>query len=43
MEKRILGKSGLEVSALKPAAWGPAMAMAPATEKQEAIKIIRAA
>src|ERR1700733_940397 len=43
MEKRILGKSGLEVSALGFGCMGLSYAYGPATEKQEAIKVIRAA
>jgi aryl-alcohol dehydrogenase-like predicted oxidoreductase len=43
MEKRILGKSGLEVSALSFGCMGLSYAYGPATEKQEAIKVIRAA
>src|ERR1700730_8723890 len=43
MEKRLLGKSGLEVSALGFGCMGLSYAYGPATEKQEAIKVIRAA
>lgn len=43
MEKRILGKSGLEVSALGYGCMGLSFAYGPATDKQEGIKIIRAA
>src|ERR1700721_507879 len=43
MEKRILGNSGLEVSALGFGCMGLSYAYGPATEKQEAIKVIRAA
>src|SRR6202046_1406512 len=43
MEKRILGKSGLEVSALGFGCMGLSYAYGPATEKQKAIKVIRAA
>jgi aryl-alcohol dehydrogenase-like predicted oxidoreductase len=43
MEKRILGKSGLEVSALGFGCMGLSYGYGPATEKQEAIKVIRAA
>src|SRR6202522_4208937 len=43
MEKRILGKSDLEVSALGFGCMGLSYAYGPATEKQEAIKVIRAA
>jgi aryl-alcohol dehydrogenase-like predicted oxidoreductase len=43
MEKRILGKSGLEVSALGLGCMGLSFGYGPATEKHEAIKLIRAA
>jgi aryl-alcohol dehydrogenase-like predicted oxidoreductase len=43
MEKRILGKSGLEVSALGFGCMGLSFGYGPATEKEEAIKIIRTA
>jgi aryl-alcohol dehydrogenase-like predicted oxidoreductase len=43
MQKRILGKGGLEVSALGLGCMGLSFAYGPATEKQEAIKLIRAA
>ena len=43
MEKRTLGKSGLEVSALGFGCMGLSFGFGPATEKQEAIKVIRAA
>ncbi|MFA6083978.1 aldo/keto reductase [Mucilaginibacter sp.] len=43
MEKRILGKSGLEVSALGLGCMGLSFGYGPATEKQDAIKLIRAA
>src|SRR6201990_264124 len=43
MEKRMLGKSGLEVSALGLGCMGLTFAYGPATEKQEAIKLIRGA
>ncbi len=43
MEKRILGKSGLEVSALGFGCMGLSFGYGPATEKKEAIKVIRAA
>lgn len=43
MEKRILGKSGLEVSALGFGCMALSYGYGPATEKQEAIKVIRAA
>lgn len=43
MEKRILGKSGLEVSALGFGCMGLSFGYGPATEKEEAIKVIRAA
>ncbi len=43
MEKRILGKSGLEVSALGFGCMGLSYGYGPATEKEQAIKVIRAA
>jgi aryl-alcohol dehydrogenase-like predicted oxidoreductase len=43
MEKRKLGKSGLEVSALGLGCMGLSFGYGPATEKQEAIDLIRAA
>ena len=43
MEKRILGKSGLEVSALGLGCMGLSFGYGPATDKQEAIQLIRAA
>src|SRR6201992_1993103 len=43
MQKRILGKSGLEVSALGFGCMGLSFGLGPATEKGEAIKVIRAA
>jgi len=43
MKKRILGKSGLEVSALGFGAMGLTFAYGPATDKQEAIKLLEAA
>lgn len=43
MEKRKLGNSGLEVSALGLGCMGLSFGYGPATEKQEAIKLIRAA
>lgn len=43
MQKRILGKSGLEVSALGFGCMGLSFGFGPATEKTAAIKIIRAA
>jgi aryl-alcohol dehydrogenase-like predicted oxidoreductase len=43
MEKRTLGKSGLEVSALGFGCMGLSFGLGPATEKEEAIKVIRAA
>jgi aryl-alcohol dehydrogenase-like predicted oxidoreductase len=43
MQKRILGKSGLEVSALGLGCMGLSYAYGPATEKQEAIQLIRKA
>lgn len=43
MEKRILGKNGLEVSALGYGCMGLSFAYGPATDKQTGIRIIRAA
>jgi aryl-alcohol dehydrogenase-like predicted oxidoreductase len=43
MNKRTLGKSGLEVSALGLGCMGLSFGYGPATEKSEAIKLIRAA
>ena len=43
MQKRKLGKSGLEVSAIGPGCMGLSIAYGPATEKQAAIVLIRAA
>ena len=43
MKKRILGRSGLEVSALGLGCMGLSFGYGPATDKQEAIKLIRAA
>ena len=43
MQKRILGKSGLEVSALGLGCMGLSFGYGPATEKQQAIKLIREA
>ena len=43
MQKRILGKSGLEVSALGFGCMGLSFGFGPATEKEAAIKVIRAA
>jgi aryl-alcohol dehydrogenase-like predicted oxidoreductase len=43
MQKRTLGKSGLEVSALGFGCMGLSFGLGPATEKSEAIKLIRAA
>jgi aryl-alcohol dehydrogenase-like predicted oxidoreductase len=43
MEKRILGKSGLEVSALGFGCMGLTFGYGPASDRQEAIKLIRAA
>ena len=43
MQKRTLGKSGLEVSALGFGCMGLSFGLGPATEKNEAIKVIRAA
>ena len=43
MQMRMLGKSGLEVSALGFGCMGLSYGFGPATERQEAIKVIRAA
>src|ERR1700722_4029000 len=43
MEKRKLGKSDLEVSAMGLGCMGLSFGLGPATEKQEAIHVIRAA
>ena len=43
MQKRTLGKSGLEVSALGLGCMGLSFGLGPATEKTEAIQLIRAA
>src|SRR6059036_3218910 len=43
MQKRTLGSSGLEVSALGLGSMGLSHAMGPATEKQQAIALIRSA
>src|SRR5438876_5364274 len=43
MQKRTLGKSDLEVSALGLGCMGLSFGLGPATEKSEAIKLIRAA
>ena len=43
LQKRTLGKSGLEVSALGLGCMGLSFGLGPATEKSEAIKLIRAA
>jgi aryl-alcohol dehydrogenase-like predicted oxidoreductase len=43
MQKRILGHSGLEVSALGMGCMGLSYGYGPATDKQEAIKLIRSA
>ncbi|MDW5265813.1 MULTISPECIES: aldo/keto reductase [Acidobacteriaceae] len=43
MQKRTLGKSGLNVSALGLGCMGLSFGLGPATEKSEAIKLIRAA
>jgi aryl-alcohol dehydrogenase-like predicted oxidoreductase len=43
MQKRQLGKSGLEVSALGFGCMGLSFGFGPATEKSEAVKVIRAA
>src|SRR5580692_8252072 len=43
MQKRTLGKSGLEVSALGFGCMGLSFGFGPATERSEAVKLIRAA
>ena len=43
MQKRKLGKSGLEVSALGLGCMGLSFGYGPATEKQDAINLIRKA
>jgi len=43
MEKRVLGKSGLEVSALGLGCMGLSFGYGPATERQDAIRLIRTA
>jgi aryl-alcohol dehydrogenase-like predicted oxidoreductase len=43
MQKRTLGKSGLEVSALGLGCMGLSFGLGPATEKSDAVKLIRAA
>src|SRR5208282_3273315 len=43
MQKRMLGKSGLEVSAIGLGCMGLSFAYGPATDRNEAIKLIRAA
>ena len=43
MQKRTLGKSGLEVSALGLGCMGLSFGYGPATDKQDAIRLIRAA
>jgi aryl-alcohol dehydrogenase-like predicted oxidoreductase len=43
MQKRILGKSGLEVSALGLGCMGLSFGYGPATEKEQAIRLLRAA
>ena len=43
MQKRVLGKSGLEVSTLGFGCMGLSFGLGPATAKKEAIKVIRAA
>jgi aryl-alcohol dehydrogenase-like predicted oxidoreductase len=43
MKKRMLGKSGLEVSALGLGCMGLSFGYGPATDRQDAIRLIRAA
>src|SRR6188768_954976 len=43
MQKRILGKNGLEVSALGLGCMGLSFGYGPATDKQDAIQLLRAA
>jgi aryl-alcohol dehydrogenase-like predicted oxidoreductase len=43
MQKRILGNSGLEVSALGLGCMGLSFGYGPATDKEDAIKLIRTA
>jgi aryl-alcohol dehydrogenase-like predicted oxidoreductase len=43
MKKRVLGKSGLEVSALGLGCMGLSFGYGPAADKQDAIRLIRAA
>src|ERR1700694_1015402 len=43
MQERTLGESGLKVSALGFGCMGLSFGLGPATEKEEAIKVIRAA
>ena len=43
MQKRTLGKSGLEVSTLGLGCMGLSFGLGPATERPEALKLIRAA
>jgi aryl-alcohol dehydrogenase-like predicted oxidoreductase len=43
VQKRILGKSGLKVSALGLGCMGPSFGLGPATDKNEAIAVIRSA
>ncbi len=43
MQKRILGKSGLEVSAIGLGCMGLSFGYGPAIDKQDAIKLIHAA
>lgn len=43
MQKRILGKSGLEVSALGLGCMGLSFGYGPATDKKDATKLIRTA
>ena len=43
MQKRPLGKSGLEVSAIGLGCMGLSFGLGPATEKQDAIRLLQAA
>src|SRR4051812_31282196 len=43
MQKRVLGKSGLEVSAIGLGCMGLSFGLGPATERSEALRVIRTA